>query len=226
MKLLQALEIVALSVVTLTTWRANGQIFVSSFDDGTVGEYGTDGTPVNAGLISGLINPAALALDGGNLFVSVGEGVGKYTISGTVINASLITGFWASGLASDGKGTLYVVDEDNNKIRKYTTSGTLLNPSLVTGLNDPQAIALDGNGYLYVANWSSPNGHGTIGKYTTNGVPVNATLISTAAGLAQPTGLAVDGQGIFMWRMQTETVTVRAVRSASSRPTEQPLTPR
>src|SRR5438105_12963720 len=46
------------------------QIFVSSFGDGTIGEYTTSGATVNPALISGLSLPEGIAASGGNLFVT------------------------------------------------------------------------------------------------------------------------------------------------------------
>src|SRR5438477_4028466 len=72
-----------------------GEIFVSNFRGGTIGEYdASTGATINPALVSGLSSPSGLALAGGNLFVaSPGRGtVGKYTTSGATVNASLISG--------------------------------------------------------------------------------------------------------------------------------------
>src|SRR5580704_9675308 len=59
-----------------------------------VGEYGLDGSTVNASLISGLDSPNGIAISGDDLFVAnAGSGtIGEYTLSGATVNASLITG--------------------------------------------------------------------------------------------------------------------------------------
>ncbi len=41
-----------------------GQIFVTSQNSGTIGEYNYDGTPVNSALVSGLSGPDGLAASG------------------------------------------------------------------------------------------------------------------------------------------------------------------
>jgi len=167
-------------------------IFVTSFTDGTIGEYTTSGATVNASLITGLSEPYGIAVSGSNLFVTNrGSGtIGEYTTSGATVNASLITGLHDPvGIAVSGS-TLFVVNDDNGTIGEYTTSGATVNASLVSGLNAPYGIAVSGSN-LFVTN--TGNGHpgtGTIGEYTTSGGTVNASLIT---GLNAPYGLAVFG---------------------------------
>ena len=71
-------------------------------NNGTVGEFGLDGTPINVSLINGLNGPTGIALYGGNLYVEnnwTGV-VGEYQTDGTAINDSLITGLSnAAGIA-------------------------------------------------------------------------------------------------------------------------------
>lgn len=66
-----------------------GLIFVANSANGTIGEYTTEGTTVNAALISGLINPWGIAVSGEDLFItsdgdlSPGSGyISEYTTSG------------------------------------------------------------------------------------------------------------------------------------------------
>src|ERR1700677_2320986 len=61
----------------------------------TVGEYTSTGGTVNASLITGLSNPAGIAVSGSDIFVtnlSVGGSIGEYTTTGGTVNASLVTG--------------------------------------------------------------------------------------------------------------------------------------
>src|SRR5215469_15488843 len=68
-------------------------LFVTSLTGGTIGEYGLDGSTVNASLVSGLGQPLGLAISGNDLFVvnSSGNSIGEYTTSGATVNASLIS---------------------------------------------------------------------------------------------------------------------------------------
>ena len=74
---------------------ARGQdIFVANVASGTIGEYTTSGATVNASLVSGLTNPAGIAVSGSDLFVvNQGSGtIGEYTTTGVTVNASLVSG--------------------------------------------------------------------------------------------------------------------------------------
>jgi sugar lactone lactonase YvrE len=115
-----------------------------------------------------------------------GGSVGKYdAMTGAPIDASFISGIGAAtGLALDGEGHLLVAF--GSGVHEYdANTGAVINASFITGLaGNPNGIALDGIGNLYVADYS-----GTIGKYNAlTGAPINAAFISTA----HPFGLAVD----------------------------------
>jgi len=64
--------------------------------NGTIGEYGLDGSVVNASLITGLDFPNSIAISGNDMFVVnyLSGIIGEYTTSGATVNASLITGMW------------------------------------------------------------------------------------------------------------------------------------
>ena len=64
-------------------------------------------------------------------------------------------------------------------------TSSLITVAVNTG---PLSLACDGNGHLFVA--CNDN---TIGEYTTSGVTLNASLISS--GLDQPYGIALDENG-------------------------------
>jgi DNA-binding beta-propeller fold protein YncE len=111
-----------------------------------IGKYTTSGNAVNASLITGLYDPAGLAVDNqGHLFVSQEEigVVSEYTTSGSTLNASLVQGLnLPSGLALDGQGNLFVVNQGEGSVCEYTTSGDVVNASLITGLHGLYSIAV------------------------------------------------------------------------------------
>ncbi len=72
-------------------------------------------------------------------------------------------------LCRTAPGQIFVANVTTGKIGIYSPTGEPLNTNLVTGLGKPEGIAVDGNGYLYVACDSS----GTISKFTTDGAVVN-----------------------------------------------------
>src|ERR1035437_8348601 len=92
--------------------------------------------------------------------------------------------------ATVGQAQIFVVSNPGQNVSAYdlNSGATLSVPLIGTGLSSPNQIAMDGNGFLYVAKYAN----GTIGKYTTSGITVNASLLS---GLAGPVGVAADGGG-------------------------------
>src|ERR1700690_1660972 len=122
-----------------------------------------------------------------------------------------------SGVAADSLGNVYVTDSGNDTIRKITPDGVVTTIAGQVGakgsadgtgtnasFNLPTGIAIDANGYLYVAdqfndtirkitpagpNWAVSTLAGQVGM---------AGLIDglgTNAEFATPTGIAVDGAG-------------------------------
>ena len=116
----------------------------------------------------------------------------------------------------DGSGNLYIADQGNHRIRKITPAGSITtvagNGSYGSGgdggqataasLANPTGVAIDGNGNLYIADSQNNRvrkvtpagsittvaGTGTAG-YSGDGAA------ATAASLANPTGVALDGTG-------------------------------
>jgi len=173
---------------------ANAQIFVAGFTDGTIQKYTTSGTVVNASLVTGLSEPAALVVSGSNLFsANAATGtIGEYTTSGAAVNAALVTGLHLPfGLAISGQN-LFVANANNGTIGQYTASGTAVNTALVTGLTNPTGVAVSGS-HLFVVNGTF--GTATISEYTTSGAVVNAALVT---GLIYPYGISVSGSNLFV----------------------------
>ncbi len=169
---------------------------VSTFAGGTYGF--TNGT----GTAATFYGPTGVAVDGsGNLFVA-DQGnnvVRKITPAGAV--TTFATGgngsnfYHPEGLTIDGSGNLYVTDYDNNLIRKITPNGVATtfagkygtNISIdgigtAASFNQPQGVAVDAVGNLYVTD-----GNGLIRKITPGAV------VTTFAGGGM--GTATDGQG-------------------------------
>ncbi len=117
-------------------------------------------------------------------------------------------------VAIETGGALYIADANNNRIRKVTGgiittlagNGTAdytgdNGPAISATLNDPEGVAVDGSGNVYIADHSNSvlrkvasgtittvAGTGTNGFSGDNGSP-------TAAALSTPVGVAVDTAG-------------------------------
>jgi sugar lactone lactonase YvrE len=125
---------------------------------------------------------------------------------------------WPEGIAVDANGNLYIADSDNSTIRKITPVGvvtTFAGTSGTTGSTDgtgaaalfdnPQGIAVDASGNVYVAD----TGNSTIRKITPEGV------VTTLAGTGWvtfyfPEGIAVDASGT-VYVADTNDSTIRKI---------------
>ena len=176
--------------------------------------------------------PLGVAVDGsGNLYIADwgNERIRKVDSSG---NISTVAGGGSTlgdggaataaqlslprGVAVDGSGNLYIADTGNERIRKVDSSGNI---STVAGsgtsgfsgdgaaagaaqLNNPQAVAVDGSGNLYIADRSNHrirkvDSSGNISTVAGNGTAGSSGdgAAATAARLNSPWGVAVDGSG-------------------------------
>src|SRR5688572_19482136 len=99
-------------------------------------------------------NPYSIAIDtNGNLYVAdkSNNKVRKITKPGA---ADSLTSTFASrlpgavGVAVDSSNLIYVITQNDGRLRVFTSGGTLVRT--VSGLVKPTALALDGNGNVYV----------------------------------------------------------------------------
>jgi len=178
----------------------------------------SSGSPIPATPIYGIGVGPALAFTPGiiNTVAGGGSGCGGQTDSvGDGCPASSAS-LHPTGTALDSAGNLYIADIDNQRVRKVDTNGNITTvagtgtmgyngdniPATSAQLSDPEAVAVDGAGNLYIAdrfnyrvrkvdtsgNITTVAGTGTSG-YNGDGIP------ASTAQLKQPTGLALDGAG-------------------------------
>jgi RHS repeat-associated protein len=142
-------------------------------------------------------------------------GAGLYAGDGGAATSARLNA--PAGLAMDSAGNIYIADIVNNCVRKVTAAGVITTiaggpaggyggdggPASLAQLEQPQGVALDGSGNLYIADWGNNRvreiiaktsviitvaGNGTAG-YTGDGGP------GASAELNAPAGVAVDVSG-------------------------------
>jgi sugar lactone lactonase YvrE len=144
-----------------------------------------------------------------------------------------------TGVALDGSGDLFIADSSNNRIRKVAGSTGIITtvagngtrgfsgdggPSTAASLNDPDYVALDETGNLYIADTGNNRirkvsaATGTITTVAGNGVEgfSGDRGPATEASLGLPGGLAVDGSG-SLYFADTNNQRIRVVSSAPTR---------
>ena len=124
------------------------------------------------------------------------------------------------GIAADRFGTVYVADTMNNKIRKITPMGVVttlagggmnMGPNMgqdgtgsAASFSNPQGIAVDGNGTVYVADTMNNKIRkitpaGVVTTLAGGGSEMGGTIgqdgTGTAATFSRPAGISVDGSG-------------------------------
>lgn len=174
------------------------------------GSAGQAGTADGTGAAARFNFPTGAAADGsGNVYIAdtTNNTIRKITPGGVVTTLAGLAGVSGmvdgsgnvalfnrpGGLAVDASGNLYVADTGNSTIRKITPAGavtTLAGLPTIAGLKDgtgmdaffnqPQAVALDGSGNVYVAD----TGNAAIRKVTPSGGVT--TLALTQAAVIPP----------------------------------------
>jgi sugar lactone lactonase YvrE len=150
----------------------------------------------------------------GTITTFAGIGAAGYGGDGAAATSAQL--YNPAGLAVDASGNLYIADSGNNRIRKVSPGGTITTfagtgtngysgdggPATSAALNDPQGVALDSAGNVYIADYANSR----IRKVSLNGnistVAGNGSCCysgdggpATSAELENPTGVAVDALG-------------------------------
>jgi sugar lactone lactonase YvrE len=148
--------------------------------------------------------------------ISTFAGTGAYGFSGDGGPATAAQFRTPTGLALDASGNLYVADSINNRIRTITPGGTIRTvagngtagfagdggPATSAQLRNPQGVAVDGAGNLYIADNNNNrirmvSPAGTISTVAGNGTAgfTGDGGAATSAQLRNPQDVAVDGAG-------------------------------
>jgi sugar lactone lactonase YvrE len=190
-----------------TLWlRGVGQGEMVSVDPAVSTKYATNTIPNSTNL-----TPEAIAVDAAGDLFAAGDGWGQLMelAKGQTTWTGLGSTSNFAALAIDGKGNLYLADNNRQTVYQlpntntsgsYTSPGTgyidLADPSIAFGgqkLSSPSALAVGPDGTLYIADFvSGSNGPSRVVTYN---LQTGATGVRVASGLLGPFGLAVDASG-------------------------------
>jgi NHL repeat len=99
-----------------------------------------------------------------------------------------------------------------NSLTEYNFSGKVVR-TITTALDNPQQVAVDAKGKIYVANYSA----NTVTTYTKSGQQTTPTI---TAGLNEPVGVAVDAKGkIYVTNQGNNTLTTYTADGKQTTPT-------
>jgi len=175
----------------------------------TTNNLTTPVAPTTNSVLSG-ITPAAVAADGaGNVYAANGTSIVEsisgtaYTLS-TASNTPIALPSIPSQIAVDGLGDVYAVSPSAATIDELAVTGagspsayapeSIAYTPCASCTAAPQAVAIDAEGNLYVADVQSSESNTAIYKLALVGGAVRQQS-TIATGLANPVALAVDGEG-------------------------------
>jgi len=138
---------------------------------------------------------AAVASGAGNYAIDTVAGSDWVGDGGSATTALLIQ---AEGVAADGSGNLYIADAGDHRVRKVASNGVIQTvagtgirgfsgdggPAAQAQLNSPYGLALDGQGYLYIAD---------LGNARVRRVAPDGTITTIAGGGRLPAGGVNEG---------------------------------
>ncbi len=196
----------------------SGNMYVANENVGTLTKYpgGASGNIKPSFAIGGLNSPIGVAVDSSNnLYVSnsASLGVGAMSVQvfapGATVAKRTISGA-ATGLSTpgymalDASNHIWVANQTSNSVEEFANSanGNVAPLAIVAGgntlLNDPQGIAFDSSGRLYVAVDNAlgvPDAVLVFSPPVAGNIAPSNILCGPNTGVNNPTGIAVNAQG-------------------------------
>jgi hypothetical protein len=105
------------------------------------------------------------------------------------VASTIGSGFqFATGVAVDAAGDVFVADAGNNAVQEVLPNGTIL--TIGSGFSSPYDVAVDAAGDVFVADGGSDGGSNTVKEVLPDG-----TINTVASGFSLTYGVAVDAAG-------------------------------
>jgi sugar lactone lactonase YvrE/Tol biopolymer transport system component len=187
---------------------------IATFDDLRIAQTGGYNLIARGGsLQSATSAPFTITRASAAETITTVAGNGQYDFGGDGGPATAAELYYPSWVAVDASGDLYIADTRNQRIRKVSSDGTITTvagngirgfsgdggPATAAELSDPQGVAIDAAGDLYIADNGRVREVSPSGTITTVAGGGNSGLgdggPATAAELNAPIGLAVDAAG-------------------------------
>ena len=135
----------------------SGNVYVADWNNDRVVEETLSAGSYTQSLVSSGVEFSGVAVDSdGNLYMTAYNVSYVLTLAaGTRTQGAIGSGFdWASDIAIDGVGDLYIVGTFNNAVFKETLSaGAFAQSTVATSpLNTPYGVAVDGSGNIYITD--------------------------------------------------------------------------
>ena len=176
---------------------ASGDVWVANDGNGSLTEFGPDGSYLQTVTTGGLNGPVEIAIDGsGNLWVANrgGSSLSEFNSSGVANGSSPFTGGGLAtpeALAVDAQGHLWVANSGADVLSEFNVSnGSPVSSTGITtaSLNSSDGVAVDDNGLVWVSN----SGNNTVSLWDPGtSTPYTGSPFS-GGGLDSPRGLAID----------------------------------
>ncbi len=207
---------------------------ITTFAGNNIAGYEGDTGPANQAELN---VPCGIAIDSSNnVYIADSDNNVIRIVTNNVINTVGLTGAYLNhpdGVAVDAAGDIFVADTDNERVVEF--AAVTYNYSLIAGngnpgysgdsgpaqnaeLQDPKGVAVDAQGYVYIAD--TINGRirkvgldGTITTVAGNGIPNYAGDggYATSAELYFPDGIAIDPSG-NLYVIDTDNSAIRGLQ--------------
>ncbi|SEF78796.1 hypothetical protein SAMN05421819_1211 [Bryocella elongata] len=178
-----------------------GKLWVADYGQASATLLNADGTSAagTAAYVSAsLPYPVAVAADAAGDAWFAAYGAAVHVTAGGSVTPYACCHDAPSGIALDPSGNVWITDYDASSLLEMNAGGTILQTLTGSGgLAFPQSLAIDGAGNVWVTNFQSR----TLSGFSASSAGSLSTALATAtgfgsdAGLAQPAGVAIDGEG-------------------------------